>query len=149
MKPTFRLAEHADLEVLLDFVREYYEFDGHPYDRDALRVALGGLLGELSLGRIWLICHGDAPVGYIVLTLSYSIEYRGRNAFVDELYIRESHRRHGIGTRAFAFLEDACRALDVRALHLEVERHNAGTQRFYRAVGFYDEDRYLMTRLIA
>jgi len=148
MEPTFRAAERADVETLLDMVREYYEFDGHTYERDALRQALEGLLDDPARGHAWLICDGPAPIGYVVLTLGYSVEYHGRDAFVDELYIRPAYRRGGIGTQTFAFLEDACRALQVRALNLEVERHNTGAQQFYRAIGFADQDRYLMTRRI-
>jgi len=44
MEPTFRAAERADVETLLDMVREYYEFDGHTYEHDALRQALGETL---------------------------------------------------------------------------------------------------------
>jgi len=83
-----------------------------------------------------------------VLAFGYSLEYRGRDAFVDEIYIRESHRRHGIGTQTFAFLEQECQALSVRALHLEVEHRNASAQQFYSTVGFHDQERHLMTRLI-
>jgi ribosomal protein S18 acetylase RimI-like enzyme len=148
MKPTFRQAERADIELLLGFVREYYAFDGHSYERESVRAALDRLLGDPSLGQIWLICDGQEPIGYVVLALGYSIEYRGRDAFVDELYLRESYRGRGIGTQTFAFLEAAGRALGVRALHLEVEHHNTGAQRFYRAIGFYDQERYLMTKLL-
>jgi hypothetical protein len=34
----------ADAELLLDFMRDYYTFDGHHYDRDAARDALLRLL---------------------------------------------------------------------------------------------------------
>jgi ribosomal protein S18 acetylase RimI-like enzyme len=83
----------------------------------------------------------------VVLAFGYSLEYRGRDAFVDEIYIRASHRRRGIGTLTFAFLEQACRELGVRALHLEVEHHNTAARQFYRKLGFYDQERHLMTRL--
>jgi GNAT superfamily N-acetyltransferase len=149
MEPTFQVAELAELETLLEFVHEYYEFDQHTYNRDAARVALDRLLHAPELGRIWLICDGPTPIGYVVLTLGYSIEYHGRDAFVDELFIRASHRGRGIGAQTFVFLEQVCRGLEVRALHLEVERHNTGAQQFYRKIGFYDQDRYLMTRLIS
>ena len=42
-------------------------------------------------------------VGYLVLTLGYSLEYGGRDAFIDEVYIRSSYRGRGIGTAALTF----------------------------------------------
>jgi ribosomal protein S18 acetylase RimI-like enzyme len=89
---------------------------------------------------------GAAVIGYVVLTLGYSLEYLGRDAFVDELYVRQTYRRQGVGTHAIEHVVRTCRELDVRALHLEVERHNAPAQALYRKVGFRDRDHYLMTR---
>jgi GNAT superfamily N-acetyltransferase len=148
MQATFRLAGPADLDLLLIFNREFCALDQHPFDEVTLRPALDQLLRDHSLGRVWLIQDGAQAIGYLVLAFGYSLEYRGRDAFVDEIYIRESHRRHGIGTQAFAFLEQECQALSVRALHLEVEHRNAGAQQFYSTVGFHDQERHLMTRLI-
>jgi GNAT superfamily N-acetyltransferase len=149
MQPTFTLATPADLEALLIFSREFCELDRHPYDEETLRPALDTLLRDHALGRVWLIQDGATAIGYVVLAFGYSLEYRGRDAFVDEIYLRESHRRQGIGTQTFAFLEQACRELGVRALHLEVEHHNTAAQQFYRGRGFYNQERHLMTRLIS
>jgi GNAT superfamily N-acetyltransferase len=148
MPAIFRVAAPADLDLLLILNREFCAFDQHPFDEPTLRAALDRLLRDESLGRVWLIEDGAQPIGYLVLAFGYSLEYRGRDAFVDEIYIRESHRRQGIGTQAFAFLETACRELGVRALHLEVEHRNTAARQFYRSVGFHDQERHLMTRLI-
>lgn len=106
------------------------------------------LVGDASLGRVWLICTAGTAIGYMVLTLGFSLEYGGRDAFIDEIYIREPSRGQGIGTHALSFAEERCRALGVRALHLEVERANSGAYNVYRRVGFVDHDRYLMTKRI-
>jgi GNAT superfamily N-acetyltransferase len=60
-------------------------------------------------------CYAGEPVGYLVVTLGYSLEYGGRDAFVDEVYIRSTHREKGIGTAALTFAEEQCRVLGVRA----------------------------------
>ncbi|MDZ7367696.1 MAG: GNAT family N-acetyltransferase [candidate division KSB1 bacterium] len=104
------------------------------------------ILQDHSLGRVWLIQDGDEAIGYVVLTPGYSLEYHGRDAFVDEICIRQSHRGKGIGKQIIQFVEEACRDLDVRTLHLEVERANTKAQAFYHKVGFEDHDRYLLTK---
>ena len=148
MELRFKLADQADLDTLLDFAREYYAFDGHTYSRDVVRAALEGLMDTPAFGRVWLICDDELPVGYVVLTIGYSIEYHGHDAFVDELFLRESYRGRGWGRGALAFVEQACRELGVHALHLEVERENTGAQVVYRKFGFEDQDRYLLTKWI-
>ena len=127
-------------------MREYYVQDRLPFDEPMARSALEGLLGDPSLGRLWLILDGVEAIGYVVLTLGYSLEYHGRDAFLDELFVRASHRGMGVGKATMRFVEMACRDLGVRALHLEVERANVTAQNLYRQAGFQDHDRYLMTK---
>ena len=148
MNPTFRLAQPADVDQLIGFMRRLYEHDGTPFDETTARRALEGIVRDRSLGRVWMIGDGRETFGYVVLTLGYSLEYRGRDAFVDELFIQASRRRQGIGTRALRFVEQACRDLGVRALHLEAERRNVAAQELYRRHGFVDHDRCLMTKWI-
>ena len=145
----FEIATSEDTETLITFIREYYAYDKHPFDEAALRPALDAIVREPAFGRVWLIQDGDLAIGYVVLTLGYSLEYLGRDAFVDELYVRESHRGQGVGARALAFVEDVCRQLGVRALHLEVERENTRAYYLYSKSGFRDQQRYLMTKRIA
>jgi ribosomal protein S18 acetylase RimI-like enzyme len=146
---SFHLATQADLASLLPLVQAYYEFDHLSFDERVARTALGNFIEDPTFGRIWLISVDNELVGYLVLTLGYSIEYGGRDAFIDEVYIRAEYRGCGIGSQALSFAEEECRALGVRALHLEVERENTNAQRLYRKVGFADHDRYLMTKRIS
>jgi GNAT superfamily N-acetyltransferase len=148
VEPTFYFAGESDVDTILDFMRLLYAQDGLAFDESKARETLAGILRDRSLGRVWMIHEGGQPIGYMILTLGYSLEYRGRDAFVDELFVQESHRRRGIGRKAVQVLEQACRELDVRALHLEVERPNVAAQALYRKLGFVDHDRYLMTKPI-
>ncbi len=146
--PHFRLAVESDAELLLDFMREYYAFDGHGYDREKARAALIPLLDNINLGRAWLILDGATPVGYAVLCFGYSLEWLGRDAFVDELYLREEHRGRGWGQKAMAFLEDAARELGVRALHLAVVPGNPALH-LYEKAGFHSHDSTFLSKWIA
>ncbi|MGH7596898.1 MAG: GNAT family N-acetyltransferase [bacterium] len=147
MNTTFKPAARADVDLLVRFMCELYEHDHLPFDEAAARQAMEKILQDHSLGRVWLIQDGEQAIGYVVLTLGYSLEYHGRDAFIDEIYIRESHRGKGIGIQIIQFVEEVCRELSVRALHLEVERANIKAQAFYHKAGFEDHDRYLLTKL--
>jgi ribosomal protein S18 acetylase RimI-like enzyme len=98
------------------------------------------------IGRVFLITMGGEITGYAVLTFGYSLEFRGRDAFVDELYLRDEYRGRGIGKRALEFLAGVCADNGVCAMRLEVERSNTRAQSVYRKFGFEDHDRYLMTK---
>jgi diamine N-acetyltransferase len=146
MTTNFKTAEASDIPVLLQLIKEYYEYDGHPYDEDTVHNALKKILTDVMLGRVWLITRDDLTIGYLVLCLGFSLEFKGRDAFIDELYIRSDYRGMGIGRLALKFVEEYSRSLGVRALHLEVERHNKNAQLLYKKFGFGDHDRYLMTK---
>ncbi len=144
-EPEFRLARPDDAELLLDFMRDYYAFDGHHYEREKARAALLGLLMNPAFGLAWLVFDSATPVGYVVLCFGYSLEYLGRDAFIDEFCLIESHRGRGWGRKTLEFVRVQARLHDVRAIHLEVVRRNTAAREFYRKLGFEDHDHYMMT----
>jgi GNAT superfamily N-acetyltransferase len=81
------------------------------------------------------------------MAFDYSLEYRGRGAWVDEFYVRRSHRGSGIGTKALEFFCRQARELGVAVVHLEVNHGNPAIE-LYRRLGFEDHQRYLMTKWI-
>lgn len=148
MNILFREATNSDIEWLLQAMREFYAIDGYPFKGEIARPALETFLNDPRLGRLWLIEAEGKAIGYVALTFSYSFEFHGRDAFVDELFIDAAYRGRGIGTQAMRFIEERCREFGVAALHLEVERENLAAQGLYRKFGFKDHDRFLMTRWI-
>jgi GNAT superfamily N-acetyltransferase len=142
----FRLAATEDVELLIALMREFYAGERYPFAERAARHALGELLADPRLGRAWVIEEGGAALGYAVVTLGFSLEYQGRDAFVDELYVCPAQRGRGLGRAAMEHVEAECRALGVRALHLEVERTNPEGRALYRRRGFRDNERHLLTK---
>jgi ribosomal protein S18 acetylase RimI-like enzyme len=140
------VAAKADAGEILDLMERFYSEEQYPFHREKARNALEPFLADPSLGRAWLLRDGGAAVGYFVLTLGWSLEYGGRDAFVDELFVLPSHRGRGLGRRALQAMDEACRELGVRACHLEVEKDNVPAEELYRQRGFEDHDRRLMTR---
>jgi GNAT superfamily N-acetyltransferase len=142
----FQLAGMPDIEALLAMMLEFYAHEELRFEETAARQALEGILKNDSVGRVFLILANHDVAGYAVLTFGYSLEFLGRDAFVDELFLHEQFRGQGIGGRALEFLASVCRENGIKALHLEVERKNAAAQRAYQKFGFADHDRYLMTK---
>lgn len=96
-----------------------------------------------------MIEHEGADIGYLVISFGFSFEYGGRDAFVDELYIVEGHRRKGIGKTVLQLAEKWALEMGIKALHLEVENHNEQAHRLYLNRGFKNNDRTLMSKRIA
>jgi GNAT superfamily N-acetyltransferase len=144
----FRPAHTTDIDLLTEFMRQFYAIDQYHFDEQIARKVLTTLIEEPSLGKLWLISTEEA-IGYIALTFGYSLEFHGRDAIVDELFLTEPYRNQGIGTQTLQFVYEQCLHLGIHALHLEVEHTNEAGLALYRKMGFEShEQRYLMTRRI-
>jgi L-amino acid N-acyltransferase YncA len=146
MAVVFRPAVRADVDVVHRLRREFYDEDRSAWADDEALAALTMLVDHAEYGRIWVATEAETVVGYAVLTHGYSLEFHGRDAFVDELYLRRTHRGRGLGMEALAVLEADCRQQGVRALHLEVDGANAAARALYRRWGFIERARHLMTK---
>jgi ribosomal protein S18 acetylase RimI-like enzyme len=116
------------------------------FDEPSARETFRRFLSLPAFGRVWMLFEGNKAVGYIVLTIGFSFEFHGHDAFIDELYIDAAHRRRGFGRLAVALLEEKARELGVNAVHLEVDRGNDPAFELYRRAGYEDHDRFLMTK---
>lgn len=148
-RPQFRLAVEHDADTLLELMQAYYTFDGHGFDRAKARSALIALLRDASLGRVWLILNGGAAAGYVVLCFGYSLEWLGRDAFVDEFFLRDECRGLGWGRVALEFVEREARDAGIHTLHLEVVEKNVRALDFYRKYGFQEHRSRFLSKWIA
>ena len=87
MTVEIEIASPPRVPVILDLMEQFYAEERYPFAREKARAALAPFLADPALGRAWLLRDGDAAVGYFVLTLGWSLEYGGRDAFVDELFV--------------------------------------------------------------
>jgi GNAT superfamily N-acetyltransferase len=143
---TIRPGCRGDVQEILSLMAVYYAEDGYPFDAVTAGRALLGLIDEDRLGRFWVVEEAHRLVGYLAVTFGYSLEYGGRDAFLDEVYLRPEARGRGAGRALLERAERACRGAGVRALHLEVEPARRPAHELYRRAGFVDQGRRLMTK---
>jgi ribosomal protein S18 acetylase RimI-like enzyme len=144
-----RLAVRTDVDAIVDMMAEFYAADGLRFDPAEARRAVAELIAAPERGVIALLAADAVTGGYIVIAWGYSLQYGGRDAFVDEIYVRPSHQGRGLGREALEYAEQLCRDAGARALHLEVRPDNQRALAVYRAAGFVDHDHRLMTRLLS
>src|ERR1051326_3593007 len=145
-QPVFQAVTSDRADQLLALMEELYHHEGIPWSTEVARLAVQGLLDQSGNGGAWLIEIEKEVVGYCVLTMAFSLEFGGRFALLDELYLREAWTGKGIGSEALRFIEQQSRAMGAKALRLEAGYENKHAIRFYELKGFRREERYLMTK---
>lgn len=146
MEVQFKEYTSKEKKELLDMMTAFNEIDGYHFDREIGEKNLSGFTDDKTLGRLFIITHQSKVIGYIILTFGFSFEYKGRDAFIDEFFIKEGYRGQGIGKQAMHFIEEEAIKLNVRAIHLEVESHNKNANKLYLNHGFKANNRELLTK---
>jgi ribosomal protein S18 acetylase RimI-like enzyme len=123
-----------------------YAHPGVTYDLDRAAGTCEWLLANPELGGIWLIQFHGRDAGYLIVTVCVSIEFHGRFALLDELYVDEAVRGRGVGAEAVQFAAAWARARGYRAIRLETAQDNVRAQELYRRNGYGLDERYLMTQ---
>ncbi len=129
-------------------VAAFHRHEGVSVTARARRASIDALLAMPAQGRILLVqTPGAGIAGYAVLAFGFSLEFGGRDAFLDELFIAESFRGKGIGRAALAAVCAWARHQGLCALHLEVERDNKTAKNLYTQAGFEDRSHYNLMSL--
>ena len=136
----------ADIDQLLEMMRELYEHDGVRFDEARSRNGSLTLIGSPEQGRLWIMESGGVVAGYCVLTYGFSIEYYGRHGFIDELFVREDFRGAGLGTAVVEHASTVCREQGMQVILLEVAFENERAHALYSRLGFAEHGRRLMSR---
>ena len=135
----------ADRDTLAAFTAAFCAEDGHPHGPEN-EAAMRELMGNPVHGRALIIRRDGMAVGYAVLCYGFSLEYLGRDGFIDELYVAPDHRGLGIAAHALDQLQVIARADGINALHLEVMDGNEGAARLYRRHGWKTRPSRMMTK---
>lgn len=141
------LARPQDLDRVARLVADFHREEEIAQDEATRHAAILPLLEGSPHGAIYLIGPSRAPIGYVIVSFGWSVEFGGMDGFVDEIFIRPAVRRRGIGSEVLLNLPKALAGAGLRALHLEVDRDNAAARRLYEKLHFEPRERYmLMTR---
>jgi ribosomal protein S18 acetylase RimI-like enzyme len=138
------LARASEADLLVDLAQAFHDEDGHPLSPEGA-VALRQVVSGEPMARCWLIRHAGQVIGYVVLTLGFSVEHGGRDGFVDDLYLIPSARGGGFGASVLDFTLEQARLLGITTLHLEVGPDNERATSLYRSRGFAENGRRLMS----
>lgn len=140
MTTAIRKATSEDIPALVDMMREFYAESDYPLDGIWAAGSFRALLRDEAFGAAWIVCTDSEPAGYVVLTVRFSMEYGGLDAFVDDLFVRKEFRRRGLARALLKELFDECASRRVLAVHVEVGRDNEAAKALYGGFGLKPGD---------
>ena len=117
-------------------ILEFYELSVEDPQSEKLKSTLAELLAHPKYGSVFLIKQINQFIGYAILCFGFSLEYGGRDAFIDELYIRKDYRNKKIGSEVLDYLCKYSRTTGLKALHIEVKEKHKEAERLYERKKF-------------
>lgn len=133
---TIRKLTENDRAVYLDFVRQFYQSEAvlHPVPDTHFMATFDELMRSDVYAEGFFFEEEGRPIGYALVAKTFSQEAGGLTLWIEELFVLPGHRSKGIGSKFFAFLEEAYP--NAKRLRLEVEEDNTRARNLYRRRGF-------------
>lgn len=107
------------------------EFNECQRDAQAILASLGAGNELVAIAMV-----GDASAGFACGQLQHSFCYDHPEAFITELYVRESFRRRGVAAGLLDFLERELRRSGATHVHLVTGEGNSAAQALYTKQGY-------------
>ncbi|MDQ1078313.1 GNAT family N-acetyltransferase [Pseudoroseomonas cervicalis] len=140
-----RPARDADREALLAQTLGLNRFEhaiagDRRTDEEGARETLDHVLGRIadSQGHAVVAEADGAVVGHLFLTFGQHLPFvaEREHGYVADLFVRESHRGHGIGRALLAEAERLTKARGLKRLLIGVLAGNDGAEATYKRFGF-------------
>jgi GNAT superfamily N-acetyltransferase len=145
---TVRLATAADLKEIHGLLlAQFQEHEIEP-PVEQLRQAIAAMFESDDLGFFVLAHARDEMAGLAAVSFAWTLEYGGKSAWLDELYVVPGRRERGIGT---SLLREAMRQAEARgctAIDLEVDHDHCRAEALYAREGFSPLPRSRWMRLL-
>ncbi len=145
---SIRAAQAADSSFILACIHELAEYEKLTHevvaDEDSLREHL---FGERRFAEALIGCLDGKPVGYALFFHSYSTFLTRPGIYLEDLYVTEATRGHGVGKALLRALAELAVTRGCGRLEWAVLDWNEPAIRFYQSLGARPVDGWTVYRL--
>ena len=133
---TLRAATAADAALVLRFIVELAEYERLAHEVVATEAELARtLFGDAPAAEVVLAAWDGEDIGFALFFPSYSTFLARPGIYLEDLYVRPSHRGRGVGLALLRHLAGLAHARGHGRLEWSVLDWNEPAIRFYRSVG--------------
>ena len=138
----------GDIEGVRILVRHQLTFIGYEPDQDDIETVLSNAMKQESRAVLWVAYLQDKAVGIAFGNVCCGLESGGDYLWLNELYVAEEARAHGLGTHLLAEVQRWAKESGCTYLAMVTHPRNERAQNLYKAEGFELEslvwvDKYL------
>jgi ribosomal protein S18 acetylase RimI-like enzyme len=127
----------SDKDFFQSMVKTFYSSEAvaHEVDEGNFEITFSQAMMDSPYMRLLIIeDDGFDPVGYALISLTYSNEVGGMVVFIEEVYIGDGHRGGGYGSKLFQFLNEEYPS--AKRFRLEVRGDNEKAIALYKRLGY-------------
>jgi diamine N-acetyltransferase len=148
MSLSIRRARPGEAGLVLDFVRELAEYEKLSHEVAATEADIADALFGNDPRLFCAIAEWNGePVGFAVWFLNFST-FSGRHGiYLEDLYVRPSHRGRGLGKALLVYLAKECVDNGWSRLQWAVLDWNAPSIEFYKSLGAVMLDDWTLCRV--
>jgi ribosomal protein S18 acetylase RimI-like enzyme len=135
-----------DKAVFLKMTKEFYSSDAvaHNVEGHILEATFDNAINKSPYIRALIIENNGAPVGFALLSLTYATEVGGLAVLLEDLYISETCRGMGLGSKFMQFVEQEYPS--AKRFRLEVKKENTRAVDLYSKLGYKTLDYVQMVK---
>ena len=132
-----RRAGVADFPAVYALFREFAVFQKTP---EKLHITLDQLIADEAHFQCFVAETGSEPggdreiVGFATFFMAY-YSWTGKAIYLDDLYVRESSRKYGIGKKLLFAVIDFSKENGCKTVRWLVSRWNGNAMAFYKSIG--------------
>jgi diamine N-acetyltransferase len=145
-RATYRMPTPRDVPAIVRLAQAFHREIGRREELPAEHVmaTLGEMERNRERGSLYVFERDGEAAGYAILVPSWSNELGGMVVAVDEIYVAPAHRRKGVAGDFLGLLVKVA-PQGVAAIQVEVDRSNRAAVGLYKALGYRDTGRRVLT----
>lgn len=127
-----RLAQESDYEKVIELYNLFVGSDRYSqHNSDSFKKVL-----KNNNNFIFVATDTDKIIGFATFSIRDVVRYPKPIAELDELFVSENYRKHGIGKLLMNEIEKKAKELDCYRLFIESHYEHKAAHKFYESLGY-------------